>query len=443
MKLSDLTPNPGNPRKITDEKKSMLAKALKEFGDISGVVFNRKTQRLIGGHQRRSQFNPADPIVIVKKYSKPTKTGTVAEGYIETSAGRFSYREVYWDQAKEKAAALAANKLAGEWDPAKLGEWIKELNSFDVDFDLDLTMFDPGEIKDIVGIEVQGYTRTTSEATGVDEDEIPEKPPAQTQPGDLYLLGGHRLLCGDSTDINQVDHLMDGQRAEMLFTDPPYGVDYSGGIQFQKDGSAKRNNRERLANDGDASIYSRVMPIIANHVDGPCYTWFAFTKCRVTIEAIEAIGEMHALIIWHKINATYAAMNAQYKQRHEPCIYWKPKGSTLRWCGPSDERTIWEIKRDPRNDMHPTQKPVELAERAMLNHSASIVLDLFGGSGSTLIAAEKTARKCYMMELDPGYCDVIVARWEKYTGLKAKRVRAETKTRKTAVQPRSSHAPVS
>lgn len=148
--------------------------------------------------------------------------------------------------------------------------------------------------------------------------------------------------------------------------------------------------------------------------------WFADSKARDVYNALyDNKCEIHALIIWHKTNATYAAMNAQYKQRHEPCLYFKPKGSTLRWCGETTEATIWNQDRDGINDLHPTQKPVALAAKAIKNHESKSVLDLFCGSGSTLIAAEQLGRKCYGMEISPNYCDVIVKRWENLTGKKA------------------------
>lgn len=249
-----------------------------------------------------------------------------------------------------------------------------------------------------------------------DPDEIPDAPAEPiTRPGDLWLLGRHRLLCGDSTVATDVARLMAGERAEMVFTDPPYGVDYQGGHFHSGDVHIVRK-RERLANDR-LNIYALVLPVITQYTDGPCYVWFAGGNGEPVYRAVtEADCEIHALIIWHKINATYAAMNAQYKQRHECLLYFKPKGSTLRWIGPTDECTVWEMKRDPVNDLHPTQKPVELAERAINNHRADLILDLFGGSGSTLIASERTGRRCAMMELDPVYCDVIVRRFEDFTG---------------------------
>ena len=267
----------------------------------------------------------------------------------------------------------------------------------------------------------------------VEEDEVPE-PPADpiTQPGDLWTLGNHRLLCGDSTKKEDVDRLMSGAKADMMFTDPPYGVDYSGGIQFDAKGKTKTNNREKLANDNSTAIYFDFLPVVIPAVDGPCYMWFAGSKARDVYNATFEIGcEIHALIIWHKTNATYAAMNAQYKQRHEPCLYFKPKGSTLRWCGASTEATVWSQDRDAINDLHPTQKPIKLAAKAIGNHDAQTVLDVFLGSGSTLIAAEQLSRTCYGMELSPQYCDVIVQRWETLTGKKAERQEANGETRPT------------
>jgi DNA modification methylase len=253
-----------------------------------------------------------------------------------------------------------------------------------------------------------------------DPDEVPEVVETRCQPGDLWILGSHRLLCGDSTKVDDVERLMDGDIAEMMFTDPPYGVDYSGGVQFHKDGRTVTNNREKLANDNDTAIYTEFLPVALPYVNGPCYMWFAGSKARDVYNALhDNQCEIHALLIWHKTNAKYAAMNAQYKQRHEPCLYFKPKGSTLRWCGETTEATVWNQDRDGINEFHPTQKPVALALKAIGNHDAKTVLEMFTGSGSTLLAAEQLGRKCYGMEISPKYCDVIIQRWENATGKKA------------------------
>jgi len=207
----------------------------------------------------------------------------------------------------------------------------------------------------------------------------------------------------------------------MIFTDPPYGVGYSGGHFHSCDVNIVRE-REKLANDEDAEIYTRSIPVMAKFCDGPIYTWFANTKALELYQAVNKVGEIHAVLIWHKINATYAAMNAQYKQRHEPCLYWKPKGSTLRWIGASTESTLWEVKRDSVNNYHPTQKPTELAERAIGNHSANLIGDFFLGSGSTIIAAQKMEgdRTVYGFELSPQYCTVILDRFKAFSGIEPK-----------------------
>ena len=252
-----------------------------------------------------------------------------------------------------------------------------------------------------------------------DPDEVPEEVETRCKPGDLWILGRHRLLCGDSTSVDDVARLMDGAVAEMMFTDPPYGVNYEGGHFHSGDVNIKRK-REKLADDDSTAIYTDFLPVALSAVDGPCYMWFAGSMGREVYNALHDNGcEIHSLIIWNKTNATYAAMNAQYKERKEPCLYFKPKGSTLRWCGSTTEATVWDQARDGINEFHPTQKPIALASKAIGNHDAKTVLEMFGGSGSTLIACEQLGRKCYAMEINHKYCDVIIQRWENATGQKA------------------------
>lgn len=435
MKIQDLSKNPNNPRTITEEKQKMLLKALRKFGDLSGVVYNRKSKQLVGGHQRRDIFSPDTPIVINKKYSTPTKTGTVAEGYIEAKGERFSYREVYWDEHTEKAANIAANKGAGEWDPAKLKDWLLELNSFDINFDLELTMFDPDEIKDIVGIEVKGYTRTNAE-TGVDEDEVPEKAPARTKLGDVYILGRHRLICGDSTLSTVVDRLMDGEQVDCVWTDPPYNVAL-GMNESVEDAKARNRRTDGLTVMNDkmtdekfreflTEVFTRMVDaakpgaaMYVSHADSEGYNFRGAMR--------DAGWLVKQCLIWKKSSLVMGRQD--YQWIHEPILYgWKP-GAAHSWYSDRKQTTVLEFQKPSRNAEHPTMKPVELVQYCLENSCspAGFVLDLFGGSGTTMIACEKTARTCFLAELDPGYCDVIVARWEKYTGLKAQLIRAETK----------------
>ena len=194
MKIQDLTPNEENPRSISPAKLAQLKKALFKFGDLSGIVFNRKTKHLVGGHQRAKILASDSTITITKKFSKPTKTGTVAEGYIQIGTDRFAYREVYWDKVLEQAATIAANKNAGEWEMPRLSSWLKELSDFDLDFDLDLTMFDAKELAELpTPIEVSGHTRVPG--NGKDDKEKPQKPP-KCKGGQVWALGEARLKVG-------------------------------------------------------------------------------------------------------------------------------------------------------------------------------------------------------------------------------------------------------
>lgn len=369
-----------NPRSIKGERFEELKTRLKRQGQIKPLLVTQDGT-VIGGNMR---LRAMKDLGITEVWVSVTDATTDKEIFdlALTDNEEFGYYE------KEQVAELA---MELGLDPIELKSYALSLGEPTT---LDLVV-------DELGPEVETV-----------EDEAPEvsdEPPV-SKLGEIYQLGRHRVMCGDSTEFDQVDTLLQGNRAEMCFTDPPYGVNYEGGHFHSGDVNIKRK-REKLAQDDSTQIYSDVVPVIAKYTDGPVYTFYAGTKPTDLYIAVEAVGEIHALLIWHKTNATYAAMNAQYKQRHEPFLYWKPKGSTLRWCGATTEATIWELTKDGRNDMHPTQKPVHLAAKAIQNHNAKTVLDLFLGSGSTLIACEQTDRTCYGMELDPKYVDVIRKRY--------------------------------
>ena len=386
--LTKLVEYARNPRK-NDHAVDKVAAAIREFGFRVPIVA-KSDGTIVDGHLR---FKAA------RKLGLDTVPVMLADDMTPEQV---------------KAFRISVNKVAelAEWDDELLQLELSELK--DAEFDLSLIGFDDGELDRLLA----QMEAESGELQG-DEDDAPEvQAQAVTVLGDTWLCGRHRVRCGDSTSVTDVEALMQGRKAEMCFTDPPYGVNYEGGHFHSGDVNIKRK-REKLANDDSEQIYADVVPVIANSVDGPCYTWFAGTKPITLYNTVESVGQIHSVLIWHKTNATYAALNAQYKQRHELCLYWKPKGSTLRWNGPTTECTIWEVKRDAKNTFHPTQKPVELAERAIGNHDAKTVLDLFLGSGSTLIAAEKTGRTCYGMELNPPYCDVIIRRWQTATGKQA------------------------
>lgn len=315
---------------------------------------------------------------------------------------------------------VADNRLSdlSTWDINTLDLLIAGL-----DPDLNLpTGFDEGELDALIASIGAGVSQEPGDAEPQTNraNELQEQ--WQTETGQLWRLpsrngkGEHRLIVGDCTDREVVERLADGRKFDMMFTDPPYGVEYTGGHFHSGDVNIKRE-RERLAGD-DVDMYGRFLPVVVPYIDGPCYVWFAASVGKPVYDAILGNGcEIHAMIVWHKVNAKYAAMNAQYKQRHEPCIYFKPKRSTLRWIGATDECTIWEIKRDSVNEYHPTQKPTELAYRAIANHDVITVADFFAGSGSTLIACENLGRYGRAVEISPAYCAVILQRYQDAFGI--------------------------
>ena len=377
--IAHLTSDPNNARKHDDRNLKAITDSLTQFGQTKPIVVT------------------ADGIVLA---GNGTLEAAKRLGWTEIAVSVVSQK---WTTDMERAYALADNRSAelAVWDENILATQLVELDA--EGWDITTLGFD--KIAEPIDPEK-------------DADEIPE-PPVEpvTRVGNIWQLGRHRLMCGDSTDPASIERLLDGATMDMAFTDPPYGVAYTGGIQFDANGNAERNNREMIKND-DIDIYEPVFKMLAQYVNDPCYIWFAGSKAASLYKAAEQYGDIHALLIWVK-NGGYGALNANYKQKHEPCLYWKPKGKTLNFIGETTETTVWEIAKDGRNEYHPTQKPVALPIKAINNHKADTVLDLFGGSGSTLIAAEQTGRTAYLMELDPKYVDVIINRWENLTGQKA------------------------
>jgi len=231
------------------------------------------------------------------------------------------------------------------------------------------------------------------------------------------------LLCGDSTSKSEVTYLMNGKKAGMLFTDPPYGVSYEGGHNEKK---REKLKNDELSDESLSDLFYQPLNIAINFTedDAAFYVWFASGKSIETFAAFAKLPlTLRAVIQWYKVKSGLGAFMSQYIPNCEPCIYAHKAKKAPKWFGPTDEKTVWELPKEKTNEFHPTQKPVALPARAIKNssHSADIVLDLFVGSGSTLIAAEQLGRTCYGMELSPQYCDVIVERWQNLTGEKAKR----------------------
>ena len=250
-----------------------------------------------------------------------------------------------------------------------------------------------------------------------------------TKLGDIWTLGRHRLMCGDSTDRATVDRLMDGQKADMVFTDPPYGVAYTGNSNpntqnIHNSGAAMEIKNDKLHGEDLKRLYQSSMANAYSVTTDKAvfYIWYATSRTLETLEGVQDAGmEVRAYIFWYKIESPMSAFMSQYIPNYEPLLYCYKKGSTADWFGPTNEKCVWEQQAKLSDRVHPTEKPTELSARAIKNSSQQdgTVIDLFGGSGSTLIACEQLNRTCYMMELDPKYCDVIIKRWETLTGDKA------------------------
>lgn len=386
--IDSLTMDPNNARSHPEKNREAICASLKQFGQQRPVLVGRDNV-IVAGNGTYDAANSLgwDSIDIVR-------TDLVG--------------------AEAMAYAIVDNRTTdlSEWDTDTLAAQLGELNNVDElcgnEFELSSLGFDDADVSEFL-----------DEPVSIVEDEAPIDQAAElqkkwkTKAGQLWIIKGkqdHRLLCGDSTKGEDVSRVLDGGKAEMMMADPPYGVNYEGGHFHSGDVNVVRK-REQLANDQTTDIYDEFLSVVLPFIDGPCYMWFAGTKALPVYQAVhDCGGVVSALLIWHKTNATYAAMNAQYKQRHEPLLYFKPKKSTLRWCGPTDAATLWEFKRDATNNFHPTQKPVEVIANAIKNHDAKTVFDPFLGSGTTLVACEQLGRRGFGIEISPAYCAVILER---------------------------------
>lgn len=390
VEVSKLIPYAKNSRTHDDAQIAQLAASIKEFGWTNPILVDGD-KGVIAGHGR---------LLAARKL-----------GYDKVPVIELKHMT----EAQKRAYVIADNKLAlnAGWDNNFLALELQDLK--DQDFDLTLLGFDDKELDALLSPEiVDGLT---------DEDAVPDTPiEPKTKLGDIYILGNHRLMCGDSTSIDDVDKLMDGQLADLVFTDPPYNVAYSGrgenNLGTIKNDDMSDAQFEDFCRAFFACYFAHMKPlacIYVCHPDSQSAPKLAFEK------TFAEQFKKSSTIIWMKQSAGMGWQD--YRAQHEPILYgWKEGKGKHFFCNDRTKTTIWKIGRDAQTSyVHPTQKPVALPEEAINNSSKGmdIVLDLFGGSGSTLIACEKTGRKARLMELDPKYCDVIVKRWEDFTGKKA------------------------
>lgn len=379
--IDKLIPYARNARTHTDEQVAQVAASIAEFGWTNPILVG-SDGIIIAGHAR---------LAAARKLKMAEVPVIVLDHLTET---------------QRRALVLADNRLAlsAGWDEEMLRVELESLK--EDDFDLDVVGFTEEEIEEILA----GPEDAKSGLT--DDDAVPEEQErAITAPGDVWVMGEHRLLCGDATVLADVEKVLAGDLADMCFTDPPYNIDYEG----------RTRDKLKIRNDALGSKFYEFLKDASTNILAVCkgavYICMSSSEMHTLRQAwIEAGGHWSGIIIWVKNHFTLGW--GDYRHNYEPIMYGWREGGTHYWCGDRGQSDTWEIKRPTANREHPTMKPVELVERALRNNSKSrdTILDPFGGSGTTMIACEKMGRQARLVELDPKYCDVIIRRWQAFTG---------------------------
>lgn len=396
-KVKDLLPADYNPRKISKKQLEDLESSMDRFGYVEPIIWNERTGHIIGGHQRfkviQKKMGPEDEIQVVR---------------------------LDIDEFQEKALNIALNKISGEWDDAQLKALLDNINSHEPML-LDFTGFDQNELLNIL-----------SEKEEKAQSSKPLEPKYKVNPGEVWILGDHKVMCGDATKEEDVDKLTNGLNPVLMVTDPPYGVNYDPSWRDQADKKGILKNKYptralgKVQND-EIIDWSKAYELFRGDV---VYIWHAGKYAAEVQRSIEKCNfEIISQIIWVKPH--FALSRGDYHWQHEPCWYASRKGKSHNWQGSRKETTVWSIagmnamggSKDEADKTtgHGTQKPIDCMRFPIRNNTkeGDHVYDPFGGSGSTLIACELTKRCCLMMEIDPFYCSLIIERWENYTGKKA------------------------
>ena len=384
--IDRLIPYGRNARTHSDGQVAQIAASMVEFGWTNPVLADSRGN-VIAGHGR---------LAAAKSLGLDTVPVVILDHLTE---------------AQRRAYILADNKLAlnAGWDEETLAAELHALNGDG--YDLCVIGFSDEELDALMApLDDEG----DGQGDGAGEDEVPE-PPADpvTRPGDLWILGQHRLLCGDSTILADVEKVLGGAPANMCFTDSPYNVDYGAP---GKGGKGRRILNDALGGGFRQFLYDVCVNILTV-TKGAVYMCMSSSELHTLQSAfLEAGGHWSTFIIWAK--NTFTLGRSDYQRQYEPILYGWKEGGGHYWCGARDQGDVWSINKPARNDLHPTMKPVELVERAIGNSSREneIILDPFGGSGTTLIACEHMSRQARLLELDPKYVDVIVLRWQEQTG---------------------------
>lgn len=392
-KVSELIPYVNNPRK-NDKAVDAVASSIKNYGFRNAILIDAKNE-IINGHTR---------LKAAQKLGMLEVPCIMAEDLTP---------------AQVKGLRIADNKVA------EASEWDYDLLKIELDDIDDFTGFDLDDLN-LNDKEITEDDFNTDEALENIEQPI-------TKRGDIWKLGNHRLMCGDSTSVDDVEKLMDGKKADMVFTDPPYNVDYSNKNKFLNLFDKGNRIQKNIAGDNEKTdqkayetLWKPAFEKMRNNANDDCSIYVTMPQggahMMMMMMAINDSGwKVKHELIWLKNNHVLGRVNYLYK--HEPILFgWN---ITHKWYGNGEHtKSVWEINKPNKSELHPTMKPIALITNALLNSTKQndIILDGFGGSGSTLIACEQTDRICYMMELDEKYCDVIIKRWETLTGKKAEKV---------------------
>jgi DNA modification methylase len=414
-----LKPDPANPNRMDAADKARMVKSLAEFGDLSAIILNRRTGLLIGGHQRVDVL--ADGKVSATDLPTPEPDGTVARGWIERDGRRYALRVVDWPEDKAHAALLAANRFGrvGQDDAAILKDLLQLLDTGAMD--MDLTGYSKEALEELM---TQAPPETEADAEPQIDRAEELRVEWGVEPGQLWKLGDHRLLCGDSTKAEDVARLLGGAVPLLMVTDPPYGVEYDANWRNEAD---RANGKPygasavgKVTND-DRADWREAWALFPGDV---AYVWHAMkTQHAVACSVLASGFEIRAEIVWAK--SALVISQGHYHPQHESCFYAVRKGATGRWAGDRKQTTLWQIDKPQKSETgHSTQKPVECMARPIRNHDAPEVYDPFCGSGTSIIAAEQLGRKCYAMEISPGYVAVILQRYLDATGKRPERINA-------------------
>jgi DNA modification methylase len=430
--IDDLRPDPANPRRISEDELDALERSLRQFGFVQPVLARREDRTIIGGHQR-----------------------LVAARRLGLTSVPVTWLDISVEQAR--LLGLALNKISGSWDEQLLARLLADLQSMP-DLDLTLSGFGEDEVKDLLRSLETREKREHVESFDLDDALEEARRAPRTKSGDLWTLGDHRLLCGDATSADDVARLLDGAAPKLLTTDPPYGVSLDGSwrdgvynalgpaektymrvngqpnaddaTQATRGARARTRGHRNTTLSGDTRVdWSEAFALVPSLTVG--YVWHAGVHAGEVAAGLERIGfEIVAQVIWDK--GLFAMGRSWYHWSHEPCWVVRKAGAKVPFRGSRDQATIWRVpspkmimggSTEPRLD-HPTQKPLVLFETPIRNHlkPGDPLYEPFCGSGTALIAAERTGTRCYAIEIDPIYVEVALRRWERFSGQEAVRL---------------------